>query len=103
MPGTTLFDRLRAEGRLLHERWWLDPSYRYGQATFMPRGMTAGELERGCWRARRHFNRLTTILRRAADRRTHARDAYRLGLFLVANWVSRREIRRKQGATLGGR
>jgi radical SAM superfamily enzyme YgiQ (UPF0313 family) len=100
-PGTPLFDRLRAEGRLLHERWWLDPAYRYGQATFRPRGMTPEQLELGCWRARRSFNRVTTILRRALDRDTHARDLYRLGLFLAANWVSRREIRRKQGAHLG--
>ena len=23
-----------------YERWWLDPSFRYGDATFVPRGMT---------------------------------------------------------------
>jgi len=101
-PGTPLFERLREEGRLLHERWWLDPAYRYGQATFTPRGMTAEQLEDGCWRARRHFNRVTSILRRSLERSAHCRDLYRLGVFLAANWVSRREIRRKQGAALGG-
>jgi radical SAM superfamily enzyme YgiQ (UPF0313 family) len=101
-PGTPLFERLRAEGRLLHDRWWLEPSYRYGQATFRPRGMTPEQLEQGCWRARREFNRVTAILRRACARQTHTRDLYRLGLFFAANWVSRREIRRKQGAPLGG-
>ena len=32
-PGTALMERLTHEGRLLHERWWLDPRFRYGDAT----------------------------------------------------------------------
>ncbi|HEY9766652.1 MAG TPA: radical SAM protein, partial [Chroococcales cyanobacterium] len=38
MPGTRLFKRLKEEGRLIHEQWWLDPDYRYGQAMFRPEG-----------------------------------------------------------------
>ena len=34
----------KSEGRLLYDRWWLDPAYRYGMVPFAPRGMTA---ERG--------------------------------------------------------
>ena len=34
MPGTGLYDRLKAEGRLLVDRWWLDEDYRYGDAAF---------------------------------------------------------------------
>ena len=30
-PGTPLYRRLEAEGRLLYDRWWLDPEYRFGQ------------------------------------------------------------------------
>ena len=33
-PGTALYDRLLAEGALLTPDWWLDPDYRYGDATF---------------------------------------------------------------------
>jgi radical SAM superfamily enzyme YgiQ (UPF0313 family) len=29
-PGTPLYDRLKDEGRLLFDKWWLDPNYRYG-------------------------------------------------------------------------
>ncbi len=101
MPGAKLYDRLRAEGRLLYDRWWLDPSYRYGQATFRPRGMTPDQLTEGCFRARRHFNRVGSILNRALDVRTNSRDPYRLGLHLASNFVSRREILRKQGQPLG--
>jgi radical SAM superfamily enzyme YgiQ (UPF0313 family) len=101
-PGTPLFERLRREERLLHERWWLDPSCRYGQALFHPRGMTAQELEAGCFRARREFHRFSSILRRGVDRRANCRNPAALALFLAANLVSRREILRKQGSPLGG-
>lgn len=101
MPGAKLYDRLQAERRLLYDRWWLAPDYRYGQATFHPRGMTADELTAGCFRARRQFNEYTSIFKRAFDFKANARDPYRLGLHLASNIVSRREIVKKQGQPLG--
>jgi radical SAM superfamily enzyme YgiQ (UPF0313 family) len=101
MPGAALYERLRREGRLIHDRWWLAPDYRYGQATFHPRGMSAEELTEGCFRARREFNRYSSILSRALDFHTNSRDPYRLGLFAASNLISRREIFRKQGCRLG--
>lgn len=101
-PGTKLHERLGREGRLLHDRWWLDPSYRYGQATFRPRGMSPDELTEGCYRARTRFNTYSSIARRMLSP-TNAGSAHRLGLYLLSNVVSRREIHRKQGSALGGR
>jgi radical SAM superfamily enzyme YgiQ (UPF0313 family) len=100
-PGAALFDRLRREGRLLHEAWWLDPDFRYGEATFRPRGMTPEQLTEGCWRARRQFNTWSSFARRLWNPRMALRSAHRVGLFAVANWVSRREIHAKQGRGLG--
>jgi radical SAM superfamily enzyme YgiQ (UPF0313 family) len=100
-PGARLFDRLKREGRLLHDRWWLDPGYRYGHATFQPRGMTPDELTEGCFWARRQFNRYASIGRRAFHTKTNCRSPYRLGLYLAANLISRREILRKQDRLLG--
>jgi radical SAM superfamily enzyme YgiQ (UPF0313 family) len=101
MPGAALYERLQSEGRLVHDRWWLAPDYRYGQATFHPRGMTAEELTEECFRARCEFNRCSSIVGRALDFDTNCRDPYRLGLFAASNLVSRREIHRKQGRRLG--
>src|SRR5262249_32743426 len=47
-PGADLYRQLQEEKRLIYDRWWLDPEFRYGHATFHPRGMTAEELTAGC-------------------------------------------------------
>ncbi len=101
MPGTGLYDRLKAEGRLLVDRWWLDEDYRYGDAAFRPQGMTANQLTEGCLRARRTFNTFGAIGRRMIDFRANAGTLQRAGFYLLANLISRREIYAKQGRPLG--
>ena len=76
--------------------------FRYGQAVFRPRSMTPEQLAEGCYRARRAFNTYRSIFRRPLDWRTNCRSPRRLGTFLLGNFVSRREILRKQGMALGG-
>jgi radical SAM superfamily enzyme YgiQ (UPF0313 family) len=99
-PGTELYDRLRAEGRLLHEQWWLDPEHRYGDVVYQPARMTPEQLRDACWNARRQFNRYRAIAQRAFDHRANFASLKHAGLFLAANLASRREIRRKQGQYL---
>ena len=100
-PRAALFDRLKKEKRLIHDRWWLAPEYRYGEATFHPRGMTADDLTAGCYRARCEFNTCSSMLRRLLDARTNLRDPYRAGIYVLSNLLSRREIHAKQGVSLG--
>ena len=101
-PRAPLYDRLAREGRLIYDRWWLDPRFRYGHATFHPRGMTATELTEGCWRARRAFNTAMATTRRFLAPRTTLSSPGHALAFLVVNAVSRREILRKQELPLGG-
>lgn len=100
-PGTRLHDRLRSEGRLLRDPWWLHPHFRYGEAMFQPRGMSAEQLMEGCYWARSQFNRASNILRRALDFRANCRTPTHAAAFALANATSRREIHRKQGRRLG--
>ena len=102
MPGTPLYRRLRAEGRLLSDPWWLDPDFRYGQVPFRPRSMSAELLAQGCWQARTRFNRWASIARRATDLSANCRDLRNAITYLAANLISKREIRRKQGLALAG-
>lgn len=101
MPGTRLYERLAGEGRLMYDKWWLDGSFRYGDTMFDPKRMTQEELAASCYAARKKFNTYQSILRRACDRANCSTLAH-LGVFLTANWVSRTEIYKKQGAVLGG-
>jgi len=101
-PGAPLYQTLQKQKRLIYDRWWLDPEYRYGMATFHPRSMTAEELTAGCFRARQKFNTYASIITRAIDFKTNCHSPLHLGAYLVSNLVSRREIFRKQGFPLGG-
>lgn len=100
MPGTGLYARLAAEGRLLRPDWWIDPAYRYGDAIFAPRAMTAAELRDGPMRARAAFYAVGSILARAAGGILGWRRPGSIAMMLAANFVSRREIRRKQARAL---
>jgi radical SAM superfamily enzyme YgiQ (UPF0313 family) len=59
-PGTALFRRLEAEGRILHRDWDL---YDTRHVVFETRGMAAEDLEAGYGRAYREFYRWGSILR----------------------------------------
>lgn len=97
-PGTSLIERLRASGRLVYDRWWLDPAYSYGDITFIPKQMKPDTLRECCYHAKMAFSASRSILHRALDGGANARN---LHLFLAANVVSRFENRRKQGVKLG--
>jgi len=62
LPGTRAFDRLAAEGRLLHRNW---AYYDTDHAVFRPRRMTPEQLEAGHKRANRDFLTYGSILRRS--------------------------------------
>ena len=100
-PGTPLYERLRREGRLIHDPWWLHPDFRYGQSWFHPRRMTAEQLAEGCYLARTQFNKYSNILRRALNFHANCRNLDNAGIYLALNLISRREIYRKQGQPLG--
>jgi radical SAM superfamily enzyme YgiQ (UPF0313 family) len=94
IPGTPLYERLSGEGRLVYDRWWLEPAYRWHEALLHPRSMTAGQLTEGCRRARESFHSLPGIIRRLPSR-AHFGSLDNLAVFLKANLVSGMDIRAK--------
>jgi radical SAM superfamily enzyme YgiQ (UPF0313 family) len=93
-PGTPLYERLRKESRLVYERWWMEPGYRWQETLVRPKGMTTEQLAQGCRWARARFNSLAGITRRLPSR-AHLGSLDNLAVYLATNWVSRREIRAK--------
>lgn len=101
-PGTPLYDRLAAEGRLLWGgKWWLHPGYRFNHAAFVPARMTAAELTAVALECRTRWNSAAAIFRRLWEPATHLHSATRLGIFLGYNRLFARETLRKQGMYLG--
>ena len=100
-PGTPLYDRLRKEGRLLYERWWLEPAYRYGMVPFTPRGMTADEVEQRCIDGRKRFYSLPSIFRRSLDFQVNSRNWFMWSHFFSINLLFRSEVIERKGFPLG--
>jgi radical SAM superfamily enzyme YgiQ (UPF0313 family) len=61
-PGTALYGKMQAAGRLLHSQWDL---YDTRHVVYRPLGIEPGQLESGYWRAYRQFYRWGSILRGA--------------------------------------
>lgn len=66
-PGTPLFGRMQAEGRILHRDWDL---YDTRHVVFQPRRLGAAQIEAGYWGAYRDFYRWGSILRGAWTKET---------------------------------
>jgi radical SAM superfamily enzyme YgiQ (UPF0313 family) len=63
-PGTVLYERLKEEGRLTDERWWLSENQEAHAPHFHPRGMTREELREGWEWAWKEYYSSAAILRR---------------------------------------
>src|SRR5262249_7437906 len=63
-PGTMLYKRLLAEGRLVKDRWWLAQAHDRELPFFKPRGMSPERLHRGWMEAWQSFYSYSSIWRR---------------------------------------
>jgi radical SAM superfamily enzyme YgiQ (UPF0313 family) len=100
-PGTPLYHRLKQQNRLLSDPWWLDPSYRFGDVAFQPARMSAEELAKRCYQARRAFYRFGSILARACDVKSNCVNLRAAATYFWLNMFSGREMRKRQGLPLG--
>jgi radical SAM superfamily enzyme YgiQ (UPF0313 family) len=99
-PGTPLYHRLHAEGRLLYDSWWLDERYRYNLIPFQPAGMSPEELQRGCLQARRRFYSWPGILRRSCDS-VNRGNGFMWRNFYLINALHRGDVSRRDHYPLG--
>ncbi len=76
-PGTRLFDKLTAEGRILHHDW---SRYNSEHVVFVPRNMSPEQLQEGHNRANREFYSISSIVKRLCKSRTQLGLTVRLNL-----------------------
>lgn len=100
-PGTPVYRRLREEGRLLHDAWWLSPSCRFGDVVFRPKNMSAERLAALCHEYRHRFYSLPSVLRRGLDVKANCRTPTMALIYAAQNLRSGAEVDRRQGLPLG--
>ena len=69
-PATALYRRLKAEGRLTDERWWLRADHDAGSPYYLPAKMSRETLREGWVRAWKRFYSPSSIWQRWTVRRT---------------------------------
>jgi len=80
-PGTLLYERMKSEGRLLHENW---DYYDTRHVVYKPKGLTLQELEEGYHRAYKEFYSWPNILRASLS---HPELVHKLKhLFYTGGW-----------------
>ena len=100
-PGTPLYDRLKREGRLLHDKWWLSKDYRFGDVAFRVKGMSECQLAEMCYKFRQRFYGPGSIIRRMSNWRANCRSLRRLFLYVSLNLLSRNDVAGRQQLPLG--
>ena len=100
-PGTTLFERLKQEGRLLSEHWWLDERFVFGDVVFRPAHFTPEELAAHCQMYRRKFYSFSSICRRGLDPRANCRGLFKTLLYYISNFSQSLEVGRRRGLPFG--
>lgn len=101
-PGTPLYQRMRSEGRLLFDPWWLDEGYAYNMIPFQPKNMSPEALADHCVEARRSFYSWPSILQRSGQP-IHLRSPYMLANFFIINAMHQWDVESRNGLPLGDR
>ena len=99
-PGTPLYTRLVAEGRMLYDAWWLDERYSYNRIPFQPKGMAPDDLQRACLAARREFYGWPSILKRSIDP-VNRGNAFMWRNFYMINAMHRNDVSLRDHYPLG--
>jgi radical SAM superfamily enzyme YgiQ (UPF0313 family) len=100
-PGTPLYDRLEADGRLMFEKWWLDDRYDYGMVPFYPKKLSPEQVRNGCLELRRRFYTWGSIFRRGMDFQVNSNSPRMFMGYWFINYLLRREVSERKGYPLG--
>jgi radical SAM superfamily enzyme YgiQ (UPF0313 family) len=99
-PGTPLYRRLKEEGRLLYDKWWLADDYNYGDLAFKPKNMSPEQISKLCRLARKEFSRLPVVISRGISSMRQT-SPLMWALFWVMNLRLGEEIDEKINVPLG--
>lgn len=99
-PGTPLYERMKQEGRLIRDPWWLDEQYRYNMIPFQPVHFSPKELAACCFEARKEFYSWRSITQRGSHPIMWS-SPWMLTNFLVINAMHHWDVETRSGLPLG--
>jgi len=99
-PGTRLYDRLKKDGRLLYDKWWLEENYNYGELAFKPKNMSPEALSKMCRDARKALAAFKPLMKRGLQAMRHSSPTI-WGLFWMVNLSIGGEIDQKMNVPIG--
>lgn len=100
-PGTPLYQRMEEEDRLLYDKWWLEPDYRFGRIAFQPKNMSPEELYDRLMETRRKYFSWSSIFKRASDFKANMNGFNSAWYYFFTNWLLRKELNEKWATPLG--
>lgn len=100
-PGTALYAKLAAQGRMTSDAWWLDPKFSFGQVPYYPQMLSPEKLAEWCREYRKKFYSLKSIVRRGLAPKTQMHSLSTFLLYVTQNYYGRREVDEKFGIPLG--
>lgn len=101
-PNTPLYNQLKEENRLLYGgKWWLDDTYRFNNAAFIPKNMTPDELTDVAFYCRQKFNSPASLFYRMWEPKTNMASLERFLFYWIYNPLFRKEVYKKQGMLFG--
>ncbi len=100
-PGTPLYSRLKKEGRLFEDEWWLREGYKFGEVVFQPKNMSAETLAEKCFECRNQFYNYSSTFKRMFDLKANFKSPYQGIVYLAANLISKKGITQRQYWPIG--
>lgn len=100
-PGTPLYKRLAIENRLLYKKWWLEPTYHFGDVAFRPNHINQGELAGLCHQYRKKFYSIPSLWRRLFNFKLNFNSLDSLFIFFAVNILSKIDARKRKGLPIG--
>jgi hypothetical protein len=96
-PGTKTYEKFRSENRLLHEKWWLEDDYSYGQISFAPARLAPDELRSLCGKYKHKFYTLRSILKRLPAMASRAKSPILHLAYWAVNMLFHYEVDKRIG------
>ena len=100
-PGTPLYTRLGREKRLLYDKWWLDPNYRFGDLAFKPKKLSPKEVSMLCYKYRKKFFSLHSICYRLFNWDTNFESFGSIFNYVYLNYLMHTDVSKRQGLLIG--